>query len=114
VTDECRQERDELIMELNNRMDIQQKLINNHAHSIDGLNTSVIDNTAKVDCLIKSTEKLEKSVEPMIDILHTIQESVKGFGWIVKAVKWIGTIALGIGASMYTWTEHAHHFFKGQ
>jgi len=104
MTDECKVERDELVQELNARLDIQQEVVNNHASTLES-------NTVKLECLVESFDKLEKSMKPVLTGVHSIQESVKVLTWIVTGVKWVATISVSVTGTVYVWSEHAHHFF---
>ena len=56
---------------------------------------------------------IKEDIQPIVQGVHTIQESVKVLGWISKIVKWISVTLVGTGLIVYSWTQHIQDFFKG-
>ena len=58
-------------------------------------------NTVKIDII-------QKDIRPIVEGVHSIEESVKVLRWVSAGAKWVASI----GAVFYIGYEYVHEFFK--
>ena len=86
------------IDDLRNQVHLATELADFNAEQIVGLKTEV--------------HLIRKDIEPIAEILTSINESVKILGWIRKFVLWVGGIAAAVAGILTLWTEHLGDYFK--